>query len=150
MNWDTILWLILLVVFFLTEAATVAVVSLWFAAGALVALLLSILGASFWIQGLAFLVVSVSLLIALRPILQKYFTPRLTRTNVDAVVGTKGIVTVQIDNIHATGTVKLGGMDWTARSSGGITIPEGTLIVVDKVEGVKVFVTPVHAEEPVS
>lgn len=150
MTWDTMLWLVLLVVFFLAEAATVSVVSLWFAAGALVALLASVLHAPFWLQGLAFFVVSVALLLALRPIVKRFFTPRITRTNVDAVIGTQGIVIKKIDNLQATGTVKLGGMEWTARSTSGDPIPEGTTVKVDKVEGVKVFVTPVAVKQTVS
>ena len=150
MTWDTMLWLVLLVVFFLAEAATVSVVSLWFAAGALVALLASVLHAPFWLQGLAFLVVSVALLLALRPIVRRFFTPRITRTNVDAVIGTKGIVQARIDNLQATGTVKLGSMEWTARSTSGEPIEEGALVRVDKVEGVKVFVSPVTVKQTVS
>lgn len=150
MTWDTMLWLVLLVVFFLAEAATVSVVSLWFAAGALVALLASVLHAPFWLQGLAFFVVSVALLLALRPIVKRFFTPRITRTNVDAVLGTQGIVLLKVDNLQATGTVKLGGMEWTARSTSGEPIPEGTTVKVDKVEGVKVFVSPVTVKQTVS
>ena len=150
MTWDTMLWLVLLVVFFLAETATVSVVSLWFAAGALVALLASVLHAPFWLQGLAFFVVSVALLLALRPIVKRFFTPRITRTNVDAVLGTQGIVLLKVDNLQATGTVKLGGMDWTARSTSGEPIPEGTTVKVDKVEGVKVFVSPVTVKQTVS
>jgi membrane protein implicated in regulation of membrane protease activity len=150
MTWDAILWLVGLVLFLMAEAATVAVVSLWFAAGSLVAMVAAILGAPFWLQGLLFGGVSVALLLLLRPILKKYFTPRLTKTNVDAVIGMQGFVTVPIDNLHATGTVKLNGMEWTARSTSGASIPEGTLVRVDKVEGVKAFVTPVPVNETVS
>lgn len=150
MTWDTMLWLVLLIVFFLAEAATVTVVSLWFAAGALVALLASVLHAPFWLQGSAFLVVSVALLLALRPIVKRFFTPRITRTNVDAVIGTQGIVLARIDNLQATGTVKLGGMEWTARSTSGESIPEGSVVKVDKVEGVKIFVSLVPVKETVS
>ena len=150
MNWDAIVWLVALIVFFMAEAATVTVVSLWFAAGALVALLASVLGAAFWLQGLLFLVVSIALLLALRPILRKYFTPKLTRTNMDAVIGSQGVVTADIDNIQGQGKIKLGGMEWTARSSTGENIPAGSIVKVDKVEGVKVFVTPVPVKQTVS
>ena len=83
------------------------------------------------------------------PIARKYFTPKLTKTNVDSVIGAKGLVTGAIDNVKAQGQVKLGAMEWTARSSSGEPIAEGTLIRVDKVEGVKVFVTPVKVLEKV-
>ena len=75
---------------------------------------------------------------------RKHFTPRLTRTNVDSVIGSRGYVTAPIDNISATGTVKLGAMEWTARSTDGAPIPAGALVRADKIEGVKVFVSVVE------
>lgn len=138
---DHFIWLVLLIAFVLAEAATVSVVSLWFAAGALTAMVAAMLGAQLWLQILLFAVVSAVLLISLRPVIRKHFTPKLTRTNVDAVVGSEGFVTADIDNLHAQGQVKLGSVEWTARSSDDLPIPAGTRVRVDKVEGVKVFVT---------
>lgn len=146
MNWAAILWLILMVVLLITEASTVTLVSLWFAGGALAALLMSLLGAAVWIQVLAFLAVSAALLTALRPIAKKHFTPKLTATNVDSVIGSTGLVTAAIDNVSAAGQVKLGAMVWTARATDGAPIPEGTLVKVDKIEGVKAFVSPVETK----
>ena len=145
MNIAAIIWLILLVFFILVESSTVSLVSVWFAAGALVAMLAALLKAQLWLQVVLFFVVSALLLLALRPIIRKHFTPKLIKTNVDAVVGTVGIVTMDVDNLQGEGQVKLGGMEWTARSTDGSLICAGTQIVVDKIEGVKVFVTPVHA-----
>lgn len=144
MNWAAIIWLLLMVVFLVTEASTVTMVSLWFAAGALAAMVVSLLGGAVWLQTAAFLAVSVVLLTALRPLVRKYVTPKLTATNIDSVLGSTGLVTAPINNVTATGQVKLGAMVWTARSSSGDPIPEGTLVRVDKIEGVKVFVTPVE------
>ncbi len=144
MNWFALVWLILLVVFIMAEAATVTVVSLWFAAGALTALVASLLGAELWLQAVLFAAVSVVLLWALRPVVKKYFTPKLTKTNVDAVVGTTGLVTEKIDNTLSQGRVKLGTMEWSARSTVGESVEEGTLVRVDRIEGVKVFVTKVN------
>ena len=146
MNWAAILWLILMVVLLITEASTVTLVSLWFAGGALSALLMSLLGAAVWIQIVAFLAVSAVLLTALRPIAKKHFTPKLTATNVDSVIGSTGLVTAAIDNVSAAGQVKLGAMVWTARATDGAPIPEGTLVKVDKIEGVKAFVSPVETK----
>ena len=140
----TILWLALMVMFLIAEASTVTMTSLWFAAGSLVAMVASLLHAPIWLQLVLFLGVSSVLLACLRPIVKKHFTPRLTKTNVDAVVDSQGYVTAEIDNISATGTVKLGAMEWTARSTAGNVIPKGTLVKVDRVEGVKVFVTAVE------
>ena len=140
----------LLILFVLAEASTVAVVSLWFAAGALTAMVASLLGAEIWLQVVLFLAVSGVLLCALRPVVKKLFTPKLTRTNVDSVIGTKGLVTGDIDNTVSQGQVKLGAMEWTARSTSGSNIPKGSLIRVDRVEGVKVYVSKAEVPETVS
>ena len=144
MNWAAILWLVLLVVFLIVEASTVTLVSLWFAAGSLIALFASLLDAGLWLQVLLFLAVSTLCLIALRPLVRKVIRPKLTATNVDSIIGSTGLVTASVDNVSAAGQVKLGAMVWTARSSSGVPIPEGTLIRVDRIEGVKVFVSPVE------
>ena len=141
---NTFIWLGLMVLFLVVEAATVTMVSLWFAGGALAALAVSLLGGGFLLQMVAFLVVSTGLLALLRPMARKHFTPKLTRTNVDSVIGMEGYVTADIDNVAATGTVKLGAMEWTARSANGEKISTGTLVKVEKIEGVKAFVTPVE------
>ena len=146
---DTIIWLVLLIVFLIVEAATVVMISLWFAGGALAALVASLLGAPLWLQIALFLLVSAGLLGCLRGVAKKHFTPRLTRTNVDAIIGSRGYVTADIDNISATGTVKLGAMEWTARSSSGASLVRGTLVKVDRIEGVKVFVSPAEVEASV-
>lgn len=142
MNWAAISWLVLMVVFLAAEAATVSMVSLWFAAGSLAALLVALLGGGVWLQTLLFLAVSAGLLAGLRPLVRRYVAPKVTATNVDSLVGSTGLVTAAIDNVSAAGQVKLGAMVWTARSTSGEPIPEGTLITVDRIEGVKAFVSP--------
>jgi len=142
MNWAAIIWLLLMVVFLIAEASTVTLVSLWFAAGALAAMAASLMGGGIWLQVIVFLAVSTVLLTALRPLVRKFITPKLTATNVDSVIGSVGLVTARIDNVTASGQVKLGGMVWTARSTSGDPIPQGVRIRVDKIEGVKVFVSP--------
>ena len=144
MNWAAIIWLGLTVVFLIAEASTVTVISLWFAAGSLVAMAMALVGGAVWMQALAFLVVSAAALTALRPLVRKYLTPKLTATNVDSIIGSVGIVTSDIDNLTAAGQVKLNGMEWSARSTSGESIETGTKIRVDKIEGVKVFVSPVE------
>ena len=144
MNWAAIVWLVLMVLFLVMEAATVSMVSLWFAVSALVALLVALIGGPAWLQGVLFLAVSAALLALLRPLVKRYVSPRITATNVDSVVGSTGLVTAAIDNVSAAGQVKLGAMEWTARSTSGEPIPVGTLVRADRIEGVKVFVTPVQ------
>ena len=147
---DLIVWLALMIVFLTVESSTVTMVSLWFAAGSLAALITALAGGQLWLQIVVFFAVAILLLASLRPLVKKYFIPKITRTNVDSVIGTQGLVTVPIDNIAAQGQVKLNGMEWTARSTSGEIIPIGTQVVVDKIEGVKVFVTPVQVHAPVT
>ena len=146
---EAIIWLVLMVIFLVAEALTVSMVSLWFAAGAVVALLLSLLHLQVWVQVVLFFVVSGVLLACLRPLVRRHVTPKITPTNVDAIVGTRGIVTAEIDNVCAAGQVKVNGMEWSARSTTGEIIPEGTLIRVERIEGVKAFVTPVKVHAPI-
>ena len=141
---EAIIWLALMVIFLIAEAMTVSMVSLWFAAGAVVALLLSLLHLQIWLQVLLFFLVSGALLACLRPLVRRHVTPKLTPTDVDAIVGTRCMVTAEIDNVCAAGQVKLNGIEWSARSVTGQIIPEGTLVRVERVEGVKVFVIPVE------
>ena len=141
MNPMATVWLVLLVVFLGVEAATVTVTTMWFAVGSLVAMIAALLGAEVWLQAALFGVVSIALLLALRPIIKKYITPRQSRTNIDAIIGTQGVVVDRIDNIASTGRVKLGGMEWSARSTSGEAIEKDTVISVDRIEGVKVFVS---------
>ena len=140
---DVILWFALMIVFLIVEAGTVGLVSAWFAAGSLAAMIAALLDAPVWLQVPVFLVVSAVTLALLRPLVRKYIKPKISATNVDAVVGTQGYVTEAVDNLTATGQVKLGAMPWTARSTDGSPIEKGTLVRVDRIEGVKAYVSPV-------
>ena len=139
-----LIWFVLAVVFLLIEGNTVMLVSVWFAAGGLAAMLAALLGAPFWLQLILFLGISAGLLALLRPLVRKYIKPKVTATNVDSLIGSRGYVTETVDNLAATGQVKLGAMPWTARSTDGTPIETGTLVRVDRVEGVKAFVSPVR------
>jgi membrane protein implicated in regulation of membrane protease activity len=149
MNWAAISWLVLMVVFLMIEGTTVAMVSSWFAVGSAAAMIASLLGATFLWQLVVFFAVSCVLLALLRPLVRKFIAPKITKTNVDAIIGKQGLVTTAINNVTATGQVKLGSMEWTARSTSGTPIETGTLVKVDRIEGVKVFVTPVEVTTPV-
>jgi membrane protein implicated in regulation of membrane protease activity len=145
MNWEAIFWLAAMVIFIIAEATTVTLVSIWFAVGALGAILIALLGGGLTLQVTVFLALAIVLLIFLRGAVRKHFTPRITRTNVDSVIGATGIVVTPVDNIAAQGQVQIGGVEWSARSSDGSPISAGTLVRVDRIEGVKVFVSPVEA-----
>ena len=147
MNPMATVWLALLIAFLVGEGATAAITTIWFAAGALVAMIAALLGAEVWLQTVLFALVSVALLLALRPLVKKFITPKITRTNADSLIGTQGVVLEDIDNIAGTGRVKLGGMEWSARSENGPNIPAGTVIQVSRIEGVKVFVSEKIKEE---
>ena len=149
MNWEAIFWLIAMVIFIAAEAMTVSLVSIWFAAGALGAIIVALTGGGLAFQVTVFLALAVALLLSLRGIVRKHFTPRITRTNIDSVIGATGVVVTPVNNIAALGQVQIGGVEWSARSSDNSHIPAGTLVKVEKIEGVKVFVTPVREEASV-
>ena len=146
MNWEAIFWLAAMVVFILMEASTVTLVSIWFAAGALAAIVVALLGGGVGLQVTVFLLSAIFLLAGLRNAVRKHFTPRIQKTNIDSVIGSVGIVTTPVNNVAALGRVSISGMEWSARSTTGSPLPEGMKVVVDRIEGVKVFVSP--AEEP--
>jgi membrane protein implicated in regulation of membrane protease activity len=149
MNWEAIFWLAAMVIFIIAEATTVTLVSIWFAVGALGAILIALLGGGLTLQVTVFLALAIVLLIFLRGAVRKHFTPRITRTNVDSVIGATGIVVTPVNNIAALGQVQINGVEWSARSTDGTHIGAGTLVKVDKIEGVKVFVS-LAQETPVA
>ena len=136
-------WFGLMVLFLILESSTVSLISVWFAAGSLVAMIAALLGAEIWLQAVLFVLVSCVLLGCLRPFVRKLVKPKIVRTNADAVVGTTGYLLETADNLRGTGRIKLGGVEWTARSATDAVIPEDTLVQVERIEGVKVFVREV-------
>ena len=134
-------WLIALVVFLVIEPATLGLATIWFAGGALVALIAAMCGAGIVIQIVLFLVVSLVLLFFTRPLAVRFLNKDTLKTNVDRVVGMEGVVTEEISNLAGTGKVSLGGNMWTARTENeGGTIPVDAVVTVLRVEGVKLIV----------
>ena len=146
MNWAAVVWFALMVFFIFLEASTVALVSTWFAVGALGAMIVALCGGPLWLQCTVFFVVSVLRFLSLRPLVRKVLRPKMVKTNVDSIIGQEGLVIATIDNVVSSGQVTLGGMEWSARSTSGDNIEPGTQIRVDRIEGVKVFVTPVEVK----
>ncbi len=140
-----ILWLIAAAFFCAVEAATVGIVSLWFAGGALAAMVTSLLGGALWLQVTVFLVASAALLVAFRPFVRKVIVPGITQTNANAMVGRQALLTEAVDNLKETGALRLDGKEWSVRSETGETLPEGTLVAVVRLEGVRLYVEPVPA-----
>ncbi len=148
MNWPSIVWLGLMVAFLIVEAACpIHLVSIWFAAGALVAMVVALLGGSLGLQIALFLVVSGILVALIWPFVKKFINPGIVPTNVDSILGKYVHVTEDIDNIDAHGEAKVNGLPWTARSANGKPIAKGTLVRIERVEGVKLIVSPVSESQ---
>ena len=135
------IWLIIMAVMIVVEISAPELVSIWFAAGALAAYVSALLGASTAIQVMAFVLVSVVLLLLTRPLAKKFINERAAKTNKDTIPGRMAIVTEEINNLAATGHVTIDGLPWTARAaSEEELIPVGEEVVVEKIEGVKCIV----------
>lgn len=139
---DITFWIVIAIAMAAVEFGTVALVSAWFVVGAVVALIAALLGVPFWLQAVIFVLVSGLLLLLFRPFLRKVLQPNKLKTNVDALAGKRALVTQTVDNLRATGTVKLDGVIWAARSANDTPIAEGTVVTVQRVEGVKLMVVP--------
>lgn len=135
-----IFWAAAIILFGIAEAVTAQLVSIWFVAGAIAALISAVFGAPILIQIIVFIAVTILALVITRPLVKKYIHPKKEYTNADKVIGQIGIVTEDINNIQATGQVKVDGKTWTARSIDNSIIPEGSEIIIDRIEGVKLIV----------
>jgi len=138
LNPDILLWLILLVAFIVIEAATVSLLTTWFAIGSLFSLVLAFLGAPFYWQIAVFFVVSFVLLIFTKPFVDKKLMAKKEATNADRVIGKTGVVIEEIDNIKGTGQVKVLNQIWSASSEENIK--KGEKVIVKDIRGVKSIV----------
>ena len=148
-NWllsMTAVWGIAIVAFLVVEGMTTGLVSIWFAVGALAALLSSLFGAPVWLQLVWFIVISIAALFVTRPLARKYLNSKTQATNADMYVGKECLVLETIDNVAGTGAVKVAGKVWTARSADGGIIPEGARTEAIRIEGVKLIVKPIHEQ----
>lgn len=134
------IWLGAIVVFGAVEAATAGLVSIWFVAGAVAALIATLLGASELAQVAVFLIVSALMLAVTRPAIRRLTHKKAEATNLDRVIGLTGKVTEAIDNENSTGAVYVDGKTWTARSADGTVFPVNELVHISKMEGVKLLV----------
>ena len=135
------IWLGCIVGFGILEALTAGLISIWFVAGGIASLLCAILGASTLFQVVVFIAVSAAALVVTRPRVKRYTQGRSVPTNADRVLGQTAKVTEAINNENSTGAVYVNGKTWTARTADGQVIPEGALVQVERMEGVKLFVT---------
>ena len=140
----TIIWLVIFVVFLGIEIATLGLTTIWFAGGALLAMLVAAIGLPVYVQIPVFLIVSVVLLLFTRPLAMKYFNKERIRTNAESLVGETAVVTETINNIKGMGKAVINGQEWTARSSiDAVEIEKETKAVIVAIEGVKLIVQPV-------
>ena len=142
-----VLWLALLIVFAVLEASTVSLVSIWFMGGALTALIAALCGAEIWLQVVLFFVVSIALLLCLRPLSKKLLKKRKVATNADSNIGKTAVVTETIDNLRGTGAVKISGVEWSARSVDDSVLEKDAVVRILRIEGVKVCVERAEKEE---
>ena len=141
MNWYATVWFVLMLGFLIVEGACpFHLVSIWFAAGALVSGIVALLHGALWLQIALFFLVSIGCMIAARPLVVKYINQATTATNADRVLGAAARVTEAIDNTVPVGAVYVDGKTWSARSVSGEPIAQGTMVRVKRMEGVRLFV----------
>lgn len=136
-----IVWLVILIVAIAIEVGTLGLTSIWFAGGALIAVIAAAFSLPVWLQILLFLVVSLLLMVFTRPVAVKYFNKDRVRTNVESMIGRQAIVISEIDNLQGIGQVTVGGQEWSARSEEDKNhMAVGTVVEVVAVSGVKLIV----------
>lgn len=140
MNLTTI-WLVVFVACIAIEIITLGLTTIWFAGGALVAAIGAAAGAPIWLQAVFFGAVSLVLLYFTRPVAVKYFNKDRIKTNAESLVGKQAIVISEIDNLQGIGQVSVNGQEWSARTvEEGVTLREGSVVIVRAISGVKLMV----------
>lgn len=141
MNYMIFGWLGALILFIIIEIATVNLATIWFAGGALIALILSLFDAPMVAQIVAFFVVSSALLTFARPFFERILNRDKIKTNVESLIGMNARVTEVINNIEGIGTAVINGQEWTARAADDETvIPIGEIVTIVDIKGVKLIV----------
>lgn len=135
-----LIWIIAVVVFGVIEAATVALVTVWFAVGSVAAAVAAQCGLGIMWQVGIFVIVSGLLLCFTRPVFKKFIIKKPQRTNADRFIGMEAMVISKIDKIENNGQVKIAGSVWSALSSDGSEIESGTRVKVLDIKGVKLVV----------
>ena len=136
-------WLILAGVFVIGEVLTSGFLIFWLALGSLIAMAVSFLTDSIIIQTTVFLISSVILILATKPLVRKFANTETVKTNVSSIIGKKGLVTKDINSINSTGQVRIDGELWSAIGENDMEISKGTEVEVVEIKGVKVVVTPI-------
>lgn len=137
---EGIFWLAVILIMSVIEIITLGLTTIWFAGGALVAFLASLLGAGLLMQTILFIVVSVILLAVTRPLAVEFFNKGRIKTNAESLIGETAVVQQEIDNLRAKGMVSINGQEWSARSVDNEIIPNETLVEIMEISGVKLLV----------
>ncbi|MDF2632355.1 MAG: NfeD family protein [Caproiciproducens sp.] len=133
-------WLAVIVIAAIVEGTTAQLVSIWFVAGGVGALIAELCGAALWLQALIFVLVTGLTLIVTRPLVKKIMNFKKEDTNAGRYIGKDGVVITQINNTLGEGQVNVLGSVWTARSEDGSIIKIGENVRIKAIEGVKVIV----------
>lgn len=141
------IWLGVLIIMVIIEIITLGLTTIWFAGGALVAFIASMLGAGVPLQLTLFILVSLVLLLVTRPVAVKFFNRDRVKTNAESLIGVNGIVLEDINNLRAAGAVQVNGQTWTARSIDDIPIVKGSEVQVKEISGVKLIVKEIGNEK---
>lgn len=143
-TWMWAIWLGVFVLSLIIEAVGTDLVSVWFALGSLLALIISLIpGVSWWIELIVFLVVSVAALCSLRPLIHKFMRRDIVNSNIDEIAHKKGLLTKKIDMLHQ-GECQIGDVTWTAIASNDHeTIEANSVVEVLAVSGNKLIVKKV-------
>ncbi len=136
----TYFWIILCIIFIIIEAVTPQLTTIWFALGSVASFVLALLGRGYPLQLAAFVAVSVIFLLLTRPLARRLTKKDYVPTNADRLIGEEAVVTEKIDNLTATGTVKINGQIWNARSQNGEEISVGETVRVTEISGAKLIV----------
>lgn len=137
---EMLIWVGILIVLIIAEAATVNMISIWFAVGSLAAIVAASLGAQIWLQVLLCLLTGSILLLFTRKWALERVNAKRVHTNLDRVIGEVGVITETVENIQGTGTVKVQGKLWTARSQSGEKISVNVSVKILRIDGVKLWV----------
>ena len=139
-----LLWVAVIAATAIAEAETCDLVAIWFIPGALTAMILAFCGVEPWVQVVVFIALSAAILTLFFTVLKKRIPKReKEKTKSDALIGARGIVEDEIDNIHETGSVKIRGLVWSARSANdAVKIPVGSLVTIKEIVGVKLICEP--------
>lgn len=134
------IWIAIIVFAVVIEAVTDQLISIWFVPGAIVSTIIDYFEVDVVWQILVFLFISLIGIIFLRKLLTKFVPDRSTKTNIDAIVGEKCIVTEKIDNFAGCGQAKVKGQVWSARGLQDDDVFEvGEVLRIVAIEGVKLI-----------